>query len=41
MSDEKCNKIRDQSLFIAWEGGEWGGSEDFGLTTVNFCRSPL
>ena len=28
--------IRDRSLFIAW-----GGSEDFGLNTMKFSRSPL
>ena len=28
--------VRDRSLFIAW-----GGSEDFGLNTMKFSRSPL
>ena len=30
------SKLRDRSLFIAW-----GGSEDFGLNTMKFSRSPL
>ena len=29
MSDEKCNKIRDQSLFIAWGGVGGGGFGGF------------
>ena len=33
------DKIRDQSLFIAWGGG--GGSEYFWLNTVKYSRFPL
>ena len=46
LSDEphsfvKGRSFRDRSLFIAWGGGGEGGSEDFGLNTMKFSRSPL
>ena len=36
ISGGELKTIRDRSLFIAW-----GGSEDFGLNTMKFSRSPL